>query len=82
MFVADTYNHKIKRVGTETLTLITIAGTGEAGAQDGPTRSATFYEPGGVSAADGRIYVADTNNQAVRVIDLNTETVSTLDVDF
>ena len=46
VFVADTYNHKIKRVGTETLTLITIAGTGEAGAQDGPMRSATFYEPG------------------------------------
>ena len=82
VFVADTYNHKIKRVGTETLTVATLAGTGEPGAQDGPSEYASFYEPGGVSVTDERIYVADTNNNAVRVIDLDTGTVSTLDVDF
>ncbi|MDA1036487.1 MAG: alkyl hydroperoxide reductase, partial [Chloroflexi bacterium] len=82
VFVADTYNHKIKRLGTETLTVATLAGTGEPGAQDGPMKTASFYEPGGLSSTDDHIYVADTNNNAVRVIDLDTEMVSTLDVDF
>ena len=44
--------------------------------------AAAFYEPGGLSVADGRIYVADTNNHAVRVIDIATGAVSTLNVDF
>ena len=82
LFVADTYNHKIRRLGTETLTVSTLAGNGELGAQDGPMRSASFYEPGGVCATDDRIYVADTNNNTIRVIDLATEMVSTLEVDF
>jgi DNA-binding beta-propeller fold protein YncE len=82
VFVADTYNHKIKRLATDTLTMVTLAGTGERGAGDGPVESASFYEPGGISVTDDSIYVADTNNHVVRVIDLDTETVSTLDVDF
>lgn len=82
IFVADTYNHKIKRLGTDTLTIVTLAGTGEPGSYDGPVASASFYEPGGISVTDESIYVADTNNHVVRVIDLDTETVSTLDVDF
>lgn len=82
VFVADTYNHRIKRLGTETLTVSTVAGTGEAGTQDGPAASASFYEPGGLSVTDDSVYVADTNNHAIRVIELDTGTVSTLDVDF
>ena len=82
VFVADTYNHKIKRVGTESLTVATLAGSGAPGNDDGPRLAASFYEPGGVSATDTRIYVADTNNHAIRVIDLDTERVYTLEVDF
>ena len=82
VYVADTYNNKIKRVGLHTLTVGTVAGTGEAGSADGPFRSARFYEPGGLSIMGGRIYVADTNNNAVRVLDAASERVSTLTVDF
>ena len=82
VFVADTYNNKIKRLGTESRTVATLAGTGSAGNDDGPRLAATFYEPGGVSATEAHIYVADTNNHAIRVIDLETETVRTLEVDF
>jgi sugar lactone lactonase YvrE len=82
VFVADTYNHKIKRVGTESRMVATLAGSGAPGHADGPRLAATFYEPGGVSARDGRIYVADTNNHAIRVIELDTDAVRTLAVDF
>ncbi|MEZ6071613.1 MAG: hypothetical protein R3C10_15450 [Pirellulales bacterium] len=37
-------------------------------------------EPTGLSAAGGRIYVADTNSHAIRVIDLASGELSTLDI--
>ena len=82
LYVADTYNHKIKRVGLETLQAATLAGDGRPGADDGPFASARFNEPGGLAVMDGKLYVADTNNHAVRVLDPSTGLVSTLPVDF
>ena len=82
VYVADTYNNKIKRVGTETFAVATMAGTGEPGYEDGTFASSRFHEPGGLSIWGGKIYVADTNNHAVRVLDAASGTVSTLPVDF
>ncbi len=82
VYVADTYNHKIKRIVIDTGHVSTLAGSGQRGRQDGPAEEASFYEPGGLSVAEGRVYVADTNNHAVRSMDLTTNTVSTLTVDF
>ena len=82
VYVADTYNNKIKRVGTETFAVATMAGTGEPGYADGASASSRFHEPGGLSIWGGKIYVADTNNHAVRVLDVASGTVSTLPVDF
>jgi len=39
-----------------------------------------FFEPGGLAAAVGKLFVADTNNQRIRVIDLKTAEVSTLTI--
>lgn len=82
LFIADTYNHKIKRLGTDNLTVSTLAGSGAVGHDDGPMAAATFYEPGGLSISGSTIYVADTNNHAIRAIDLDTGQVRTLMVDF
>lgn len=76
LYLADTYNHKIKRLDPATRESVTLLGTGDEGLQDGAT--ARFYEPGGLSVAGGRLYIADTNNHAVRVADLATLEVSTL----
>ena len=48
--------------------------------QVGPGNEATFYEPGCVSVANGKLYVADTNHHAIRVADLATGEVTTLEV--
>ncbi|HSJ72038.1 MAG TPA: thioredoxin-like domain-containing protein [Acidimicrobiia bacterium] len=75
LYVADTYNSKIKRVDLTTGTVTTWLGDG-AGFADGDTP--LFNEPGGLSVADGILYVADTNNHSVRTIDLATGSTSTL----
>ncbi|MCH7906603.1 MAG: alkyl hydroperoxide reductase [Chloroflexi bacterium] len=80
LYLADSYNHKIKRLNLETGIVMTIAGSGDRGKDDGPTNEASFDEPAGVAFAEGRVYVADTNNNLVRVIDLDAETVSTLEL--
>ena len=56
----------------------TIAGTGEAGLRDGAAAQAMFDYPTGIALDDdGRIYVADNRNAAIREIDLDG-TVSTV----
>lgn len=78
LYIADTYNHKIKAVD-ETLTTTTIFGLGGVGGfADGDAQTAQFDEPADVKYHNGKLYVADTNNHAIRVIDLTTNTVSTV----
>jgi hypothetical protein len=56
----------------------TLVGTVQPGDSDNPPQ---FDEPAGISAAAGKLYVADTNNHAIRVIDLvNGNRVSTLEI--
>jgi thiol-disulfide isomerase/thioredoxin/sugar lactone lactonase YvrE len=71
LYVADTYNNKIKVIDVEPRTCHNVAGTGRAGDADAKKGAdATFNEPAGISAAGGRLFVADTNNHAIRVVEL------------
>ena len=79
LLIADTYNHKIKLLDIENKTVVTFSGTGKSGQNDGA--NATFYEPAGLSIAGGKLFIADTNNQAIRVLDLKTKRVSTLKIE-
>ena len=79
VLIADTYNHKIKLLDPAARSVKTFLGTGKSGQADG--KAPTFYEPAGLSVADGRLYVADTNNHAIRVVDLRSKTVSTLRIE-
>lgn len=60
LYIADTYNNKIKMLDLVTKEVTTLYGSGEA---------ADLYEPGGVSVWVGegatRLYIADTNNHRV-----------------
>ena len=78
LFVADTYNNKIKVIHPDIKSSDTFAGSGEEGATDG--LDATFDEPGGVSYSDGKLYVADTNNHAVRIVDIKSGSTATLNI--
>jgi DNA-binding beta-propeller fold protein YncE len=76
VYVADTYNHKIKVLYSTMRAVKTLFGTGQAGQRDGS--HAEFSEPGGLSVVEDRIYIADTNNHRVRVADLSSAQVTTL----
>jgi sugar lactone lactonase YvrE len=80
LYVADTYNHKIKRVLPATRSAFTLLGTGQAGYRDGPGAQAQFSEPSGLSIAGGKLYIADTNNHLIRVADLGSNVVTTLEI--
>lgn len=78
LYVADTYNHKIKLLDPVTRQSTSLLGSGAEGWQDGNGDQAQFYEPGGVSVMGRSLYVADTNNHAVRVANLDSLVVRTV----
>ena len=78
LLIADTYNHRIKILDPAARTVKAFAGLGKPGQADGTTPS--FYEPGGISIAKDKLYVADTNNHAIRVLDLKTKETKTLQI--
>jgi sugar lactone lactonase YvrE len=67
LYVADTYNHTIRKV-TPARVVTTIAGkTGTPGSADGLGHEARFNFPSGMAVDSvGNVYVADTYNNAIR----------------
>jgi RHS repeat-associated protein len=67
LWIADTKNHQIRRIGVDGLT-ITVAGDGKSGFVDGTDlRRSQFHEPAAVAAA-GAIFIADSKNDALRML--------------
>jgi hypothetical protein len=52
-----------------------------AGYADGPAGDARFNEPAGICFVGGRLFVADTNNHAIRVMNVESGDVTTLAVE-
>jgi len=77
LFVADSYNHKIKRIDIEKREVSTWLGTGKPGDGVNPPQ---FAEPAGLTIANGKLYVADTNNHRVCMVDLKSKAMSVLEI--
>jgi len=81
VYVADTHNHAIRRIGNDAdHTVTTIAGVlGVADFADGVGAAARFSDPMGLSFLDpGHLLVADAANNRIRILELATGTVTTL----
>jgi sugar lactone lactonase YvrE len=77
LLVCDQGNERVRRISAGQIA--TIAGNGVQGfaGDGGAATSAELNEPSGVAARpDGRVFIADTNNQRVRVVGING-TIST-----
>ncbi|CAG9863691.1 unnamed protein product [Phyllotreta striolata] len=72
LFVADTYNHKLKKINLSENSIVSLtlpAGDCPDGASTG------FREPSGicVSVDNKKLYVTDTNNHQIKVVHLNSK---------
>jgi hypothetical protein len=76
--VADTYNNRIRMLNPLARRVTTLAGSGRRGAKDGVAAEAELNEPSGLAWGNGMLYIADTNNHAIRRYDFATGTLATL----
>ncbi len=70
IFVADTKNHRIRAITSTSV--VTVAGNGEAGYFSSMSRASAFNEPSDVLVSGNKIYVSDTFNAKIRVINIDT----------
>jgi DNA-binding beta-propeller fold protein YncE len=80
VWVADTYNNKVKRIDPGRDRVETALGSGAGGCLDGPGTTARLNEPSGLSLLDRTLFIADTNNHAVRVAAVDELHVRTLEI--
>ena len=69
VYVADSFNHIIRKISAEGLVTTLAGSAGQAGSADGQGGIARFYQPEGLAVdANGNVYVADTINSTIRMI--------------
>jgi sugar lactone lactonase YvrE len=80
LYLALREGNAIYRIDAATSRLHHVAGTGETGYSGdlGPARRAKLAGPKGLALEDGSLYVADTENHAIRRIDLTTGLIHTV----
>lgn len=80
LYLSDTENHLLRQIDVATGMVTTLAGVvGKKGMSDGPADQALLAEPEGIALdASGNLYFSDTDNNAVRVLNLGTRMVSTI----
>jgi sugar lactone lactonase YvrE len=79
LYIADTQNHRIRKVDTTGI-ITTIAGNGTQGfsGDSDPATSASIDSPNGLAADATNLYLADTHNHRIRKINLTTGIITTI----
>ncbi|MDD5057446.1 MAG: IPT/TIG domain-containing protein [Sideroxydans sp.] len=79
IFVADYFNHTIRKIDIATATVSTLAGlAGSLGGGDGVGSAARFHLPYDVTTDGTSVFVSDSGRGTVRKIDIASQTVTTL----
>ncbi len=82
MYIADTMNHRVRKVGWTTGVITTIAGNGTEGfsGDGGPALEAQFHGVYSIAVNinETAVYVADLENRRIRRIDLKTGIIATV----
>lgn len=80
LYIADTLNHRVRKVAVGTAIITTLAGNGSSAfsGDGGPATQAALNTPVGVSVDNaGNLYIADRDNQRVRKVDATTGIIVT-----
>jgi sugar lactone lactonase YvrE len=81
LYLADTHNHRIRRIDAATGIITTLAGTGTPSfsGDNAAATTATLALPHGLTIdATGNLYLADTENHRIRRIDAATGVITTV----
>lgn len=81
IYVADTYNHAIRKIDLKENIIYTLIGKNtNVCKMEGC--ELLLYEPNDVKYKDDKLYITDTNNHLIRVYDLNSKILTTLELKF
>jgi hypothetical protein len=81
VYIADTYNHRIRKVTVSTGIIVTIAGTGTGfpSGDNGPATSAALYYPQALTLdSSDNVYIADTFYPRIRKVAASTGIITTI----
>ncbi len=81
LYIANRYNHRIRKVTVGTGVITTVAGSATAGygGDGGVATAAQLLYPYGLTVdGTGNIFIADTNNQRIRQVSAATGNIATL----
>jgi len=81
LYIADTMNYRVRKVDAVTGIISTVAGTGQRrfSGDGGPAVVAALNEPVALAVdGKGHLYIADQSNNRVRMVDLDTEVITTV----
>ena len=80
LFIADLYNHRVRRVDASTGIITTFAGSGQSGVSgDGGLATSVDISPVGVAIeSSGNLLIADADSKRVRRVNLSTNIVTTV----
>ncbi len=81
LYIADTFNNRVREVNVTSQIITTVAGNGIAGysGDNGLATNATIASPLGVALdADGNLFIADWLNNAVREVIANNGVITTV----
>jgi len=70
IYVADTYNNRIRAIDALATLVSSAAGQGWWGSADGSAGMASFYHPEGLAVSATRLIIADRYNNLIRVLHL------------
>jgi DNA-binding beta-propeller fold protein YncE len=80
LYIADTRNHRVRKLDAVTGRITTVAGTGRArfSGDGGPAVNAALNEPAALAIDEKHLYIADQSNNRVRMVDLATGVIVTV----
>jgi hypothetical protein len=78
LYITDNGNSVIRKITIATGQVTTLAGNGKEGLVDGEARNVQFDNPTGITMIRKDLYIADSNNNAIRKVDSVTGETTTL----
>lgn len=80
IYIADTYNHAIRKYDHGKYELFNVSGNGKTGNRVGSFQETQFNEPNDIIRINNKLYVADTNNHRIVILDVEQNKAEIMDI--